>query len=83
VPLPPLLFKQGGEPDLSFFFVQLENILLTEKENERTVKLSDFGVVGILQEGDKDTDKKASVRGGTRYRPVMVSHVGSVAYMGK
>ena len=47
------------------------------------MKLSDFGVVGILQDSDKDTDKTASVRGGTRYRPVMVSHVGSVAYMGK
>lgn len=52
-----------------------------EKENANTVKLSDFGVAALLEEGDKDAEK-TSVRNGTRFRPVMISHVGSVAYMG-
>jgi len=62
--------------------LQLENILLAEKENASTIKLSDFGVAAILQESDKD-ETKTSVRDGTRFRPIMFSHVGSVAYMGE
>jgi len=60
--------------------IKLENILLGQKGDFSTIKLSDFGVVRILEEREKEEEQQSKSRG-TRYRPVMVSHVGSVAYM--
>jgi len=65
--------------------IKLENILLGEKEDCSKILLSDFGVVAILEDNDRlNQDGQASetsVRSGTRFRPVMASHVGSVTYM--
>ena len=51
-----------------------------EKDDLSTTKLSDFGVVRILEETDKNSGSE-SVRG-KKFRPVMNSHVGSIYYMG-
>ena len=61
--------------------IKLENILLTDQNNLESVKLSDFGVVRIIEEGEGSlaTGKEGE---GERRRPVILSQVGSVAYMG-
>ena len=61
--------------------IKLENILLTDQNNLESVKLSDFGVVRIIEEGEGSlaTGKEGE---GERRRPVIRSQVGSVAYMG-
>lgn len=51
---------------------QLENILLTTPFDLSSVKLSDFGVVRILEDASKNGKE----------RPQILSQVGSVAYMG-
>lgn len=52
--------------------IKLENILLGRPNDLDSVKLSDFGVVRIIEEGERSSSA----------RPVIISQVGSVAYMG-
>ena len=51
----------------------MENILLIKPGDLNTVKLSDFGVVRILEDASQ----------GDGARPEILSQVGSVAYMGR
>jgi len=51
-------------------------VLLGKPNDLTSVKLCDFGVARIMKEGEGES---SNVR--KRFRPVILSHVGSVAYM--